>query len=103
MTGRLVVEAEAFARVSDLGDTARVRDELEARCLRDRRPRRRAQRGLQWVVAERVLDVGEDQLLMLLLVMEPERHQKAKLGVARAPFDETDHVPIDVLAIGTNL
>ena len=93
-------KAEAGAGVADLDDAVRHRDELELARASGRRARRRAQRGEERIAAEQVLDVGEHQLLVLLLVIEAERDQECELGIVGASLEQLAHVCVDVLAIG---
>jgi hypothetical protein len=80
----LVVEADAVAAVADLVQSTVDPDPVQ---------RRRAPRlgSLSWhvgwrqpVAGQRMLDIGEDQLLVLLLVMaaELDRRQSCVAGVA---------------------
>jgi hypothetical protein len=82
----LVVEGEAVAVVTELDDAAGVRvpargvlgDRLCGGWLAVRGDR--SIRGLQRVVGEQVLEVGEDQLLVLLLVVQAELGAQGELG-----------------------
>jgi hypothetical protein len=47
--------------------------------------------------------VGQQQLLMLLLVMGSEQDHLPHGNVDVAPFEEFEHRPVDVVAIGVHL
>ena len=64
--------------------------------------RRRLERrigGLQRVLRERVQDVGEQQFLMLLFVMEAEFDQRRDFGLVGVRRDEGAHRFIDMGAV----
>jgi hypothetical protein len=54
------------------------------------------------MAAEQVLDVGEDQLLMLLLVLEAQHHPGANL-VAQAALQRLEHLGVDPPPIAADL
>src|SRR4029079_504830 len=76
MARTLVVEREAGSVVTDLHETAGMGRPFQGRDLgRGRRrggPEARPIRGPQRVRPQRVLDVGEDELLVLLLVLQSQ-------------------------------
>jgi hypothetical protein len=79
----LVVEREALAAVPD-GDEAAVEPHPVVRdaCHRREPPSGLVHR-LQRIARQHVLDVGEHQLLVLLLVLQTEFDQRIDLGVVR--------------------
>ena len=72
MARPLVVEREAVAGVTEFGQTAVVADPRRRACPHRRQRPRPLVGGLQRILGQQVLDVGEDQLLVLLLVVESE-------------------------------
>src|SRR6185312_8697448 len=70
MARPLVVKGEGLADVTGLDQAALEIDPAQRRACRARRALRSVGRE-QWVQRQRVLDVHQDQLLMLLLVMQP--------------------------------
>src|SRR5262249_7013615 len=101
MTRRFVVESETVAlRTNRIharwelepGERVHLRGWFWARS-----PVRRA----QGVEREQILDVGEQQLLMLLLVMQAESHAKHDIGIALSveAGKEFGHVFVHVSAI----
>jgi len=75
MTGRLVVEVEPFATMTDVDDPARVVDPSElASHLRWSTGARVVGRG-EPVVRQHMLDVHQQQFLVLLLVVEAQLDQ----------------------------
>ncbi len=101
----LVVETEVVAAMADLVDAARQVEPLRRRRARLCHRRPGAVARPDRVAPERVLDIGQEQLLMLLLVIEPELDQRQEL--ARCPgrrlSDHVDHRPIDVGAVARDL
>jgi hypothetical protein len=99
----LVVEREAGAVVADRDAAAREVDERQ----RTRAPawnRPRLVGGRERVDAEVVLDIGDDQLLMLLFVMEPELHDCLERGDALGiGVEQRRHRLVDVGAIRIHL
>ena len=96
MARPLVVEGEAAAGVADLADRFVEAQPLERRRRRVVDGRGRAIHRLERVEREQVLDVGEDELLMLLLVMQPE------LDDLRGRVD-LGHALVDVRAVAHHL
>ena len=101
VTGTLVVEGELVAGVADAHDAARVlgpsRDRRGA--VGDRRLERElAVRRAERVARQDVLDVGEQQLLVLLLVVEAERDKEGDL-VGGASVEQALHSDVDVLPV----
>ncbi len=96
MAWPLVVEGEPAFAVADR-DQAAVEGEV-AQCCRSTavgaglraigRPQRAAREGVQ--------EIGEQQLLMLLLVVEPELDDRACPGIAA--FEQAHHRRIDAFA-----
>ena len=78
MARRLVVEREARAVVADLDQPppATRSSRAPARRAFAARVRRAQYAGFSGLQREQVLDVGEDQLLVLLLVLQPELDQR---------------------------
>lgn len=95
----LIVEGEAAAVMADAGHAARVLGPASRRGRRQGggvvgrvgRP--------QWVGVEQVLDVGEDQFLVLLLVVEPQRQQGVECRVAGLAGDQRMHGLVHMLAV----
>ncbi len=46
-----------------------------------------------------MLDIGQQQFLVLLFVIETERHQCCKFHLARTRLDQFQHCVVDMLAI----
>ena len=57
---------------------------------------------LQRICREQVLQIREHQLLMLLLVIQPQRRQRANSVIRVASAQQRVHVPIDVLTVAQN-
>jgi hypothetical protein len=94
-----VVESETGARVPHLGDAAGVFDPVHRRGDHTaQRPLRVVDR-VQRVHRQQVFDVGEQQLLVLLLVLQAELHQLTQLGVVRARQQGGD-ARVHVRAVG---
>ena len=93
--GRLVVVAEAPAVGADLGDTPGEPGPCErARSAVRRRRRAVPVGGLERILGQHVLDVRQHQLLVLLLVVQPERDQEPDrlVGVGQQARDGVIHV-----------
>jgi hypothetical protein len=100
----LIVECEAGARVPHFAHAAPARDEahlarLGSRGVRsglavDRRER---------ILREQVLHVGEDQLLVLLLVVRAELDHVAQRRALLLVLEQPQEMSVDVLAIGVHL
>ncbi len=73
MARRLVVETEVLAMSADLVLAADAAHELERRRLVGRELLAIAVRRPERIREERLLDVREQELLVLLLVVEPEQ------------------------------
>jgi hypothetical protein len=99
MARRLVVVTEAVADVADLGDPAR--EALPAlgrrRCVGGARGGL-VVAGLQRILRQHVLDVGEHQLLVLLLVVQAQRDQEPNRLVPTC--DQSANGLVDVAPIG---
>src|SRR5690606_7459341 len=67
------------------------------------RRRTRSKYRKQRVLRKEMFNVREQQLLMLLLVMEPERRKRGDSFLVLLARDELEHVPIDMLAIREDL
>src|SRR5690606_31239787 len=72
MARRLAIEGEAVPSRADLDDARSTVDEPQRYRRRRRRRQRPAEYRQQRVQREQVLDVGQQQFLMLLLVMQSE-------------------------------
>ncbi len=59
-------------------------------------------RGFERVAREHVLDVHQEQLLVLLLVVEPELDERGCLGRDAVP-EGIDHRAVDVLTVRGDL
>ena len=93
----LVVESEALALVADHDDAAGMLVPLGCGAVlmrRSRRRRRLPHRRSERVLEQRVLDVGQQQLLMLLLVRDAELDQPGAGGIGQQPR----HRRVDVRA-----
>jgi hypothetical protein len=103
---RLVVEAEVAVElrvVAELDEAALVIEPGERlRPHRRHRPAPRVRRREQ-VARQRVLDVGEDQLLVLLLVVQAERGERGDLAVVAARGEERVHPLVDIGAVAPHL
>lgn len=85
MARPLIVEGEAAARMPDLDDAARKVDPVHGRNRACGRRRRRCVDRVGRVGGEGVLDVGQHQFLVLLLVMQAELDQGHRIGGRRFP------------------
>src|SRR5690606_14330660 len=106
MARTFVVVRETIARESDLDDAAGEINESDRIRLDWRLFLRPPIRGSKRVHSERVLDVRQDQLLMLLLVMEAHLDERASLLHLRgrlAMLEKTRDRLVDVPAIGAHL
>ena len=99
----LVVEGEAVPGVPDRGDITTDLDPVERTRIDHRRVRPLHIGGLEDVAGQRVLDVHQDQLLVLLLVMAAQLDDRRRLRdhVGR-PAQEGQHPIVDGSAIGTH-
>ena len=101
---RLVVEMElavAADVVAQRDDAGRHAEPLQRRRLRRRPSRRRWQRRIgrpRGVAGQRMLDVGEQQLLVLLLVVHPEPQQRVEFGTGGTAGDQHRHALVDLPA-----
>ena len=99
MARRLAIKGKTCTGMADLDDALGTADEFERRggcCTRQRQMTvDRAQR----IQREQVLDVGQQQFLMLLLVIETERHQGMEFGID-ALRQQIVHALVDAGAIG---
>ncbi len=107
MTRGLIVEGEAGTGVADLHDPAVEDAELRRRdgsCFQveDALPARQIG-GLQPVLRQQVEHVGEEQLLMLLLVGEPQHHQGGKVRIRSGIGQQGVHGGVDMVAVGHHL
>ncbi len=103
MARRFVVEVEAVALVSDLAHAALERDPRQRRCLplaciactfaEDRTQR---------VDREHVLDVGHEQFLVLLLVVQSDLDQPGDFA-RHIALQQLRHVGVDVGAVGHHI
>src|SRR5437870_13920621 len=79
MTRCFVVERKAVAVMPDFHETLAELDPGHGRSARTcYRRAHRYVRGSEWIARQHVLEVGEDQLLMLLLVVHPQLDQRAQ-------------------------
>ena len=100
--------ANAGARVADVDDTAGMGDPFERGGRRRQAHRRRRGapvRRQQRVARQGVQDVGEDQFLVLLLVLQPQFEQRRRRGpgVGAGIGDESTQGLIHVRAVGVHL
>ena len=101
----LVVEREARSAVADLHQAAVMADPARGRGGGSTRVRGTVQVDrAHGVRPQRVLDVGEDQLLVLLLVMQAQLRpvQGVRVSVGR-PGQEDVHALVDRVAVGAYL
>src|SRR5262249_22454336 len=97
---------EALPRPSDLGHAFSVLDPPErTRPALDLVPSPLTVRGAERVLRERVLDVREDQLLVLLLMVEADLDDLRDLGVPALPelTERARELRVDVRAIAIDL
>src|SRR5687768_1999899 len=99
MARALVVEREAGAVVADPHDSTGNVQPFQRRRRRPDGKGARVAGGPPWLDAEVELDVGEDQLLVLLLVVEPELEERARLTAV----EQREHPAIDVRAVAVDL
>ena len=105
MPRQLVVETEAAAGVADLGEPAGEFAGTRAarRAALAAGPGAARISRLQRIAREQVLDVGEQQLLMLLLVMQADRDDLLQLRRQRVALQQALHLLVHVRAIGPHL
>src|SRR5579862_4258602 len=85
---RLVVEGKGVALVADLLLAARDANPRAARRLYLRERPRLAIHGLQRIARQQVLHVREDELLVLLLVLDAQIDERARVRVEASRGDE---------------
>jgi hypothetical protein len=98
MPRRLVVEREERPGVSDLDEAGLVAVPAQRRSGALRALGRLDVGGIQRTARKEVLQVGEDQLLMLLLVVEAEFEQERVLFGQRVSLEERVDAGVDVRA-----
>jgi hypothetical protein len=106
MARQLVIEAEALAVVADRGQAAIKAQPGQRRRRRGQRRGRVQIRRQQGALRQQVLDVGEHQFLMLLLVLQPQRDQRLELAaLARIELagQQARHARVDVGPVGAHL
>ena len=105
MARALVVEGKPVAVVPHFHDAAVEGDEFQRRGFAHHRGHERRIGGVRRILREGVQDVGQQQFLMLLLVIEPQLDQRHDLRLAgqRGRSKEIRHPGIDVAAVGGNL
>src|SRR6266576_2441970 len=108
MPRRLVVECEPGLRAIVPDGAKALSDRMPCerrwRFTRGSRRARRVAVGRPHRVArEGVLDVGEQELLVLLLVMETERDREVELGDIVGPREPSEHRLVDVRAVALHL
>ncbi len=95
----LVVEREVVTGVSDLDQPpGEIEPARRARRDRGERPLPAVCR-LQRIARQQVLQVGDDELLVLLLVMDAELDQRQQRCVRVATCEEALHALVDVTAV----
>ena len=101
----LVVEAETVAGVTDLIDAGLETDKLTRAGPPHRRLPTLVVSGAGRILRERMQDVGQNQLLMLLLVMQTDLDDRDDFFQQRfvGAFDQHSHRAIDMRAIGRDL
>src|SRR5262249_53923594 len=100
MPRRLVVEAETGPCVADDGRGGVALEPLERSDRFGEVDRSRLIHRAQRIRAERMLDVGQDELLMLLLVLQAELDRRLEIWLERRALEQLAHVLVDVGAIG---
>ena len=105
MRGRLVVEREARRRRDRCDGSPPRRTPSSSRRSRATIATRRRIRGTQRIHPEHVLDVGEHQLLVLLLVVQPEldHRQRRMIRVVADALDQRLQRAVDVRAVREHL
>ena len=93
-----VVVGEALARMANLDNTVVTLDELQCRRLLPPAHVKLRIGGLQRVDREQMLDVGQQQFLMLLFVMQAQCHQHGKFGIILTVLQMFDDRIVDALA-----
>ena len=102
MPRRLAIEREAVAVMADFRDAAAMLDPTHRPGHRDRNLARcRPQCGFQRIFREQVQDVGDEQFLMLLLMMAAQFDQRARGRCQR--WQRRDQRRVDMRAIGPHL
>jgi hypothetical protein len=102
MARRFVVERKAFRVVADLDQAVTAGDEAQGHRRTRIDCRRRVVGRPQRIAPERMLDVGQQQLLVLLFVLQAQLHQRRQFGIRRA-CQSLAHGIIDVAPIGEHL
>ena len=103
MPGQFVVEAEAGPIVTDRDDAAFEADPFERTRHRVEALARLMVGRAHGIHRQQMLDVGEHQLLVLLLVLQAELDQFAQPGIGAVRGEQGPHPRIDMLAIGAHL
>ena len=105
MARRFVVEAESLAVETSAVDSSRELEPRQLACRGGRFIPRLTVNRAEWVQCEQVLEVGEEQFLVLLLVVQPELHARHTPGIALRiqPGDEAVHMLIHVCAVAEDV
>src|SRR5579859_3683487 len=99
-----IVKVKRFAFSADLIKAFRIELRLLLRCAVGRRRRGGGLiRGMERIAPESVLDIGDEQFLVLLLMVQAKRHQLLHLGSHGAGLKQLKHVLIDMGAIFADL
>jgi len=98
----LIVEGELAPLVADLDQPGRIGMPAQRRDRGRRWRRALLVGGAERVAPEDMLDIGEDELLVLLLVVDAQLKEEA-IVAPRARCQEVEHPRIDVTAVGVHL
>ncbi len=99
MSRLLVVKAETGALIADVYQSAGLRHERQRRSRLPGRLRTALIDRRQRVAGEQMFDVGQEQLLMLLLVVQPQCHRLREGCCELGPRQQRLHVLIDMSAV----
>ncbi len=100
MLRRFIVEGKTLAWVADLRDAFAPAQEFQRHGFGGaRRSRVLAEYRVQRIEREQVLDVGQQQFLVLLLVVEAEFQQRRTFRVAVITFEQSIHSLVNARAI----
>jgi len=105
VAGAFVAERKALLAMADFLDTTVELHpaELGRPCVGDRQSVRVG--GMERIVAQDVLEIGQHEFLMLLLVVQPERHERreARPGRVVERRDQRPHGLVDMGPVGVDL
>ena len=98
------VEGKILSGVPDPAQRLFAAEPSMGRSFRRSRVRTFEVGRLKWIVGEHVLQVSEHQLLVLLLVVQPQLDRESELRIqVRSLGEQRRHVAVHMVAVGENL